>query len=623
MNRQNIIIVSLLFFFVAVSTASVLKTTPATLKSSQTAEVASSTTTTTSSTSDSSGIILTVPTVTYSPTTTDSPPTLLPLDTSNTTTAVSTTTQTQASITTTTLRLEEITPPITFASTKSGTISAEVGFMVQVRSAQTVELYYRREGSLTDFYLGSLLRKGTDEKMWGLLWDSRNAPNSHISVFPRVKNQYGTYDGRALYFLVSNAHEPFTTIESQQVRDIIQEKNPEVVEAQKEATKQSGTNEKEIKENIAILLDNYSNKVAERAVKAPVRVGNRTIQNREAYEAKRKIEEEATRAKKDLQETLEKRAMTLHKVQDGGFISEEAKVEILHQVDDALKSIDEEATKHGISVSLVEKESVKQDISAQVTTLQTVITKRDELVRERTGLNIFLDSDKDAVSDFDEVNLYGTDPLVADTDKDGYNDGQEVLHGFDPLDSKSEVPIVYQDPKKQGEEDKGLLRVSAITLDTSTSLGATEVVSKGSPRTETSQQTTFQRDGRLVLEGSAPPNSFATLYIFSTPIIVTVRAQANGVWKYTLDKELEDGNHEVYVAITNNSGEIVAKSSPLSFVKEASAVTIINAAGESGKSKQTLFSDTNLYALVFLGFGVVVSALVLLGLRTKKEDPVL
>lgn len=49
------------------------------------------------------------------------------------------------------------------------------------------------------------------------------------------------------------------------------------------------------------------------------------------------------------------------------------------------------------------------------------------------------DSDDDGISDGDEVNVYGTDPLSADTDGDGISDGEEVdNYGTDPLDPDSD-----------------------------------------------------------------------------------------------------------------------------------------------------------------------------------------
>ncbi len=53
------------------------------------------------------------------------------------------------------------------------------------------------------------------------------------------------------------------------------------------------------------------------------------------------------------------------------------------------------------------------------------------------------------------------------------------------------------------------------------------------------------------------------------------------------DKNLEDGNHEAYVAVTDNTGKITAKSEPIAFVKIAQAVTVLPAA-EAAEATQTL-----------------------------------
>jgi len=42
------------------------------------------------------------------------------------------------------------------------------------------------------------------------------------------------------------------------------------------------------------------------------------------------------------------------------------------------------------------------------------------------------DSDKDGLSDYDELYIYHTDPYNPDTDGDGYTDGYEVANGYDP-----------------------------------------------------------------------------------------------------------------------------------------------------------------------------------------------
>ena len=51
------------------------------------------------------------------------------------------------------------------------------------------------------------------------------------------------------------------------------------------------------------------------------------------------------------------------------------------------------------------------------------------------------DFDKDGLSDVEEIRIYYTDPKNPDTDGDGYSDGQEVIKGYDPLQSQGEKII--------------------------------------------------------------------------------------------------------------------------------------------------------------------------------------
>ena len=48
-----------------------------------------------------------------------------------------------------------------------------------------------------------------------------------------------------------------------------------------------------------------------------------------------------------------------------------------------------------------------------------------------------IDTDGDGVSDYDEINVYHTNPNNLDTDGDGYSDGQELKSGFSPWEKTS------------------------------------------------------------------------------------------------------------------------------------------------------------------------------------------
>ena len=163
------------------------------------------------------------------------------------------------------------------------------------------------------------------------------------------------------------------------------------------------------------------------------------------------------------------------------------------------------------------------------------------------------DSDKDGLSDIDEVR-YGSDPRAADSDLDGFIDGDEVKSGFDPVKyspGDQSDRIVFESPKTNGEIKQNYA-IRNVSVKPS----------------ENGEQ-------KLRLEGKGLPNSFVTIYIYSDPIVLTVKTDSEGNWTYELDKNLEDGNHEAYVAVTDNTGKITAKSEPIAFVKTAQAVTVI------------------------------------------------
>jgi len=125
----------------------------------------------------------------------------------------------------------------------------------------------------------------------------------------------------------------------------------------------------------------------------------------------------------------------------------------------------------------------------------------------------------------------------------------------------------------------------------------------------------------VVFKGEALPNSFITLYIYSTPIMVTVKTDSRGEWQYVLDKELENGNHTVYTATVNNTGNIIAKSSGFLFTKTAEAVTlrdIPTVEASTVVNKPGLLKGNILYFSIGFIFVVVILILVLIGINRKK-----
>jgi hypothetical protein len=169
------------------------------------------------------------------------------------------------------------------------------------------------------------------------------------------------------------------------------------------------------------------------------------------------------------------------------------------------------------------------------------------------------DPDKDGLNNNDEYR-YGTNPTNPDSDNDGFLDGDEVKNGYDPLKAspgdKSDK-IVFESPKESGEVKKDFYQVNKV---------------------EMVEAQAENENNKIKISGKGIPNSFVTIYIYSDPIILTVKTDSDGNWSYEIDKEIEDGEHQVYVAVTDNTGKITAKSEPLMFVKTAQAITVIPSA---------------------------------------------
>ena len=77
------------------------------------------------------------------------------------------------------------------------------------------------------------------------------------------------------------------------------------------------------------------------------------------------------------------------------------------------------------------------------------------------------DQDLDGLSDQDETILYHTNPTSADTDSDGYGDYQEIYHGFSPLET-TKVKLNSLDSDHDGVPDSWEIRLKTDLLKADT-----------------------------------------------------------------------------------------------------------------------------------------------------------
>lgn len=77
------------------------------------------------------------------------------------------------------------------------------------------------------------------------------------------------------------------------------------------------------------------------------------------------------------------------------------------------------------------------------------------------------DADSDGIPDQDEINIYQTNPALADTDGDGYDDRQELIAGYSPHNSKS-IKLIDNDQDQDGLSDFWELRFGTKILQPDT-----------------------------------------------------------------------------------------------------------------------------------------------------------
>ncbi len=464
---------------------------------------------------------------------------------------------------------EDLTDPdkLVIRSILSGT---HVLFL-ETQYADLVEWYIKREPGDTFKYLGAAtLNK--ENSMWEYVWNTTQVPNGDYVLVPKIRSDLGKeYKDTPSYITVKNKEENIVGTEDTTLVSDVKKAIPQIVRVDEDLREAEDI----AKENIIDVTTLYYDKVREY-----INSDQSTALEKEEFTKEQERSEEYLRRLLDVES---------NKLLEGVLDDDEEKKKrirekIIMASNSSLDRIDEIARKFGIELSDKELELIRKEMEIRMFEFEKIIEEKKEILRGRVGPNVFEDSDKDGISNYDEINIYGTDPFDADSDKDGYVDGAEIMGGFDPKDPSVEAVTQYEEPTMTGYVEEEIFSIDSISVK------EIEIDEKGKEKVK-----------KISFQGTAPANSFVTLYIYSTPIIVTVKTDENGNWSYVLDKELEDGNHEIYVAITDNAGKIFAKSKPLPFVKEAAAVTINEGLlFGGGDTEPSVFDGRYLYVIVLL-----------------------
>lgn len=470
------------------------------------------------------------------------------------------------------------------------TVAGRYMIYLRTQNVQSVEWSMSHEGSQTSIYLGKATYN-KDKDYWEYVWDTTKVPNGSYVLSPKIYSAAGQkYENTPMYVQVKNDSASASAQGDQTLAGTIQQMVKEAVTVVDQNTQR----EQLVKESIVQTIDPYVKNVQDSAD-----TKGETV-------AKQELVAEQERAKKEMITLLNIESSKLLSALNGD--EEEYKRfenKVIIASEKSTKNIDAIAKEFGITLSQDELDALTKEVTQKVVELEGVIKERREVLKGRVGDKVFEDSDKDGISNYDEVNIYKTNPLMADTDGDGFFDGAEILGGYDPLSPAKQAVVEYEQPRTDGFVEDDTFAVNTVRVtETAKVAGGAEDASK------------------ILFKGVAPANSFATLYVYSMPIIMTVKTDADGNWSYELDKELENGNHEVYVAITDNAGKIFAKSKPLPFIKTATAVTIDDAALQSTTENpaKSLFDQTYLYGIGILIVGLIGGALVVSGHRSRSYN---
>lgn len=242
------------------------------------------------------------------------------------------------------------------------------------------------------------------------------------------------------------------------------------------------------------------------------------------------------------------------------------------------KSLEEES---GLGINF---EKSKGNIKNNFIKFQEVLHEKNKIIESRQGNLVYQDSDDDGVSDYDEIYMYRTNPNNPQTiAENGMNDGEKILNSINPISDTNEK-IMYIDPRDDKESFvSSSYRVEKIQL--------------------------LKEDSeKIAFEGRAFPNTYLTLYIYNTPIIVTVKTDNNGQWSYQLDQEIENGEYQMFIASVGTSGKILARSNPILFTKTSDAA-IIGISGNLNNSISTQNFLKDNFILIILAMLILVVVL--------------
>ncbi len=468
----------------------------------------------------------------------------------------------------------EIKPSVVLELPERDFLTDTIEISIAVDGAQFIELYVQSERSGEARFVG--LAKKRSDGTWRARLETVNIPNGRYALYAKVKNIYGLYQSSSVNIAIQNKNETTPTPAQVETFGLIQT---------------VGSDLKELVTDPPVIDTLVANQLKTSARDQVSDDSETNIINDETIAA----------TEQNLEEQFQALRLAIRNNDQNAIQAIKQSVRtIQNDIISQTASADDEQT------------AIADSIEKRIVEREKDIERKELIIRDRVGDAALLDSDQDGVTDYDEINLYQTNPLAADSDLDGVIDSAEIERGFNPNDASPEALVRFESPKEVGEVRKDILEITTLAT----------IVDSDNTGAGTSDGVAAQ----AMISGRGLPNSFVTVYIFSTPVVVTVKTDSTGAWSYTFEKELEDGTHEVYVGITDNAGRIVAKSEPLAFVKQAQAFSPVNAASvetptiTTATPERSLSSTSSMLLIASISVVAIGLVLILLGLYIDRRE---
>ena len=393
---------------------------------------------------------------------------------------------------------------------------------IEASDTERIEIYMQPLKSLTQIYIGTALQK-TDE-LWEYSWQTTQSPNGEYEIFARVYTKTSSYDTKKSKIVIRNENVPELTEQQEERFGSLQKVKKmlriEVDSLQSFSAIHSSTEGNSPAPVYIQSVDEFLNTVTV------------DVENEDVEFIKNQLD--------GFRKTLDERIRAFEKA-----TRNEQKEDAL-KIKGEIENLRSELLKQ-VSIKLLSSEII-DEINTYISQVSLekleTVTMNERILKEYIGDILLSDSDSDGLSDYDEMFVYNTNMFSADTDSDGFIDTAELMHGYDPHLSVHEAILEHQSPRDI--EDLHDNRLTIVNVAPLTHNGTKH---------------------KALITGTGLPNSFVTLYIFSTPIIAHVRTDHIGNWVYIFDKSIESGTHEIIATVTDNSGKIYAKSESFGFTK--------------------------------------------------------